>query len=65
MEKTVSTKWGDWNRQQFLLLRREYRKASERNLLEFKVGEQQVVTQFAKYLLEYLSPQFGCGEFTE
>ena len=50
----VQTKWGPWDRAAYLKLKRAYGKAVQDGSESFKIGDQLVLTRFAKYLLEYL-----------
>lgn len=52
--KTVQTKWGSWNGKQLGVLKRGYQAARRDSKREFTVHGQKVVTDFAKYLIEFL-----------
>lgn len=52
--ETVQTKWGPWNGYQLKLLKDGYAAARRDSKRSFMIGEQEVVTQFAKYMIEFL-----------
>lgn len=53
-EEVVHTKWGPWNGRQLKRLKDAYAAALQFGAPEFEIDGQVVVTQFAKYLIEYL-----------
>jgi hypothetical protein len=50
----VMTKWGPWDRHGLKLLKDAYAEARRDSLREFQLQGQPVVTDFAKYLIQYL-----------
>lgn len=51
---TVETKWGPWNGRQLKRLKDGYAAARRDSLREFQIDGQPIVTQFAKYMIEFL-----------
>lgn len=51
---TVPTKWGDWNGRMLYRLKEAYAEARRDSKRVFVIDGSEVVTDFAKYLIEYL-----------
>jgi hypothetical protein len=51
--ESVQTKWGPLDRHSLKALKDGYAAARRDSLRVFKIGDQEIVTQFAKYLIEY------------
>jgi hypothetical protein len=55
--ETVETKWGTWNGHMLKRFKDGYAEARRDSLREFQIDGQPVVTQFAKYMIEFLEGQ--------
>lgn len=55
--QSVSTKWGDFTPPMLRLVKDGYEKAVAEGAEEFEVQGQTLLTQFAKYLIEFLEGQ--------
>lgn len=58
MAPSVSTIAGDFYEEDYRELKRLYKKAADTSNAEFQFHGQPMLTQFAKYLLEFLQPHF-------
>lgn len=52
--ESVQTAWGPWNGKQLKVLKDGYAAARRDSKRTFQIGGQDVDTQFAKYLIEFL-----------
>lgn len=60
----MSDKMISWNKEMVKRLRKAYDTAVKDQKTEFIFDENQYLTTFAKYLLEYLEPKFGIARLT-
>lgn len=55
--EVVQTKWGPWNGYQLKLLKDGYAAARRDSKRSFKIGNQEIVTEFAKYMIQFLESE--------